>query len=329
MPSMPGIKGAVLPQFGYGQPAQASWTSPSSGATGAYGAAVNTNAADYDKIMGRYDTLFNTASESRNKQVSTPQVSAQSRSYQAVPDYQRGGMLSEVADKLSNFSNTGGYSDGDITAFRERGLSPIRSIYASALQNLKRQRSIQGGYSPNYGAMQAKLAREQSGIIGQHTMDLNANIGERVQEGKKFGLSTMAPLAAQETGAINSIRAANAEGVNRTNDANVTDQNRVNELNAQLKLDVDKTNATNSQNSVSQMLAANAGATNAYGTTPAMTQLFGNQVLASNAQNLQGQTAEAQIRQARAGTGAQLVGMNATQRPINYGGPYAGVNLGR
>lgn len=297
------------------------WTNPSNSVTGAYGAAVNQNAQDYDRLQGQYKTLFDQAQSGRtaNQDISIPKVEGQQRQFNAIPAYQRTSAMDSVMGQLQGFADTGGYSSDDINAFRSRGLSPIRSIYASALKNLQRQKAIQGGYSPNYGAMQAKLAREQSGIIGQHTMDLNANIAERVAEGKRFGLSNLSPLASQEQAATNAISAANAQGMNEFESANVAEVNRISELNARLMMEAENLNRQVDDSYMQQALAATSGGANLYGTTPALTNMFGNQVLQSNAQNLQAQTAEGQLRQARAGTGAQLVGMGATQRPINYG----------
>lgn len=216
------------------------WTSPTSNTT------MRPN-NDYSKIMGNYDSIYNTA---RN---------FQPISHTQIPQYSQTGRLNEVANQLSDMSKTGGYSEGDISSFRQRGLSPIRSIYAGALQNLKRQKVLQGGYSPNYGAVAAKMAREQSGIISDKTSKLNADIAEKVAEGKRFGISNLAPIAERESQLTYESKRDNAAG-----------RNRVNEF-----------NATNRQNSIAQQLAAASGMTNLYGTTPAQTQNFSNQVMSN------------------------------------------------
>jgi hypothetical protein len=316
-------RSAVIPFASSGGYASTpSWTSPSSSVAGAYGAAVNQNAEDYDKLMGRYDTLFNQAQENRNRApVAMTPLTAQTRNYTAAPQYQQSGRLNEVSSQLSDMSQTGGYSDADINAFRARGLSPIRAMYAAAQQNLKRQRAIQGGYSPNYGAMQAKMAREQGYLTSERTSALNADIADRVAKGKQYAISNLAPIAQRESELRHDVNLRNTEGVNRVNELNAADTGRVNELNAQLMLEIEKLNSGNANDAISQGLQANAGAANLYGTTPALTNMFGNQVLASNGQNLQAQQAEAGIRQARAGSGVSLVGMGAQPiRNISYGG---------
>src|SRR5215471_5118170 len=60
-----------------------------------------------------------------------------------------------------NFAATGGYSPSDLSAIRARSVSPIRAIYANANREVDRGKSL-SGYSPNFNASKAKMAREQS-----------------------------------------------------------------------------------------------------------------------------------------------------------------------
>lgn len=307
-------KRLVVPEFG--GPVQPSWTSPSSSVQGAYGAAVNQNAEDYDKIMGRYDQLFDRASANGNRTVAPPTpLTAQTRTFTPATQYSMGGRLAQVADQFSDMSRTGGYSDADIQAFRARGLSPIRAAYAAAKNNLQRQRAIQGGYSPNYGALQAKLARDQGYAMANHTNTLNAGIAERVAEGKRFGLTGAANLASDEANKQHQINLTNTEGFNRVNELNAADKSRVDELNNAVLMDIEKMNMANRGDSMSQALAATQGQANLYGTTPALTNMFGNQVLQSNAQNLAAGQAEANIRDERGNAGLRLAAATPIRRP--------------
>lgn len=275
----------------YGMPPP-SWTNPSNNITGVYGAAVNKQAEDYDKIMKNYDSLLSDSrSSGNNAKINFTPISHTER-----PAYQQTGRLNEVTSNLSNMSRTGGYSESDNSLFRARGLAPIRSIYAQGLQNLKRQKVLQGGYSPNYGAIAAKMARESAGIIGDKNIELEANIADRVAEGKRFGVSQLAPIAQKES-----------ELTHATNTDNAANKQRVDEINQQIMMEVEKMNQNIQQNNMSQQLAATQGQANLYGTTPALVNTFGNQLLASNQQNLQGQQATANIRQDRANTGLNLV----------------------
>lgn len=140
------------------------------GSYGLYNTAVGQQAGDYSSIMQGYKNLSST------------------------PGYQN----------LASLATTGGYSPEDIANIRERGISPIRSIYASAQQNVERNKALQGGYAPNYGAVQAKLAREMSGAIGDQTTKVNADIAQRVAQNKiglapTFAAQEEAPLKAQQS----------------------------------------------------------------------------------------------------------------------------------
>jgi hypothetical protein len=100
---------------------------------------------------------------------------------------QQAGDYSNIMDeykKLLDLSKTGGYSDTDIANIRERSISPIRSVYAGANRDVDRQRALQGGYSPNYAAVKAKMAREQSDVIGNQTTNINADLAQRIAQNK-------------------------------------------------------------------------------------------------------------------------------------------------
>lgn len=98
---------------------------------------------------------------------------------------------------FQDFAKTGGFSAADLANIRARALSPVRAVYANAQQNVNRQRALQGGYSPGFGVLQARMAREQ----GQETSDAATNaeaaIAEMVQKGKLAGLQGMAGTEAR------------------------------------------------------------------------------------------------------------------------------------
>ena len=81
-------------------------------------------------------------------------------------------MKQNIMGRYEDFANTGGYSPGNIADMRARAISPSRAIYANMQRNIDRQRALQGGYSPNYTAASAKLAREGS----QEISDINQNV---------------------------------------------------------------------------------------------------------------------------------------------------------
>lgn len=140
------------------------------GSYGLYNTAVNQQAGDYSNIMQGYKDLASS------------------------PAYQN----------TANLAATGGYSDADQANIRERGISPIRSIYASAQQNVDRNKALQGGYSPNYNAVQAKMAREQSGAISDATTNVNAQLAQNIAQNKmqmapQFAAQASKPLEGQQS----------------------------------------------------------------------------------------------------------------------------------
>lgn len=93
---------------------------------------------------------------------------------------------------FQQFSQTGGFSPQDLTNIRARAVSPVRAVYANAQRNVNRQRSLQGGYSPGFGAMQTRMAREQGQETADAGINAEAGIAEMVQKGKLAGLQGMA-----------------------------------------------------------------------------------------------------------------------------------------
>lgn len=226
------MAGIVLPDWNKKQPIGPS--TPEYGSPGTFGAAVNTNANDYDTIMQGYKNLGNNP---------------------ISPSLSRYSPSSDVTSSLSNLkdlSQTGGYSQGDIADIRARNISPIRSIYASANRNVNRQKSLQGGYSPGSGVLQGRMAREMSDKIGDINSASNANIAENVARNKL----SIAPTYASAAGMENTARTESER-----HNSDVT--NMINQFNAGLK-----------ENALGGMRGL-------YGTTPALTDMFGRQVASS------------------------------------------------
>jgi len=204
---------------------------PSGGVTGAYGlynTAVNQQANDYSNIMQGYKDLSSS------------------------PGYAN----------VANLAQTGGYSDSDQANIRERGISPIRSIYASANRDVDRQKAIQGGYSPNYGAVKAKMAREMSDQVSNATTNVNATLAQNIAQNKM----QMAPqFAAQGEKPLQNMQSL-------------------------------------------------------YGTTPALSSLFGNQAL----QSAQLQNNINQAPAVNGGGGYNMMPSNgvSARRPVIGGGSY-------
>ncbi len=207
----------IAPGISYGDPSN-------------FSDAAKKQGSDYDTIMANYSKLFNSSPTSPI-------------SYSGSPD------VTSALGNLKDLSTTGGYSDQNISDIRARGIAPIRAIYSQAQEGLNRQKAIQGGYSPGFGAASAKMAREQSNLISDKSTDINAGIAEAINRNRLAASSPYSSLASGEAGRNLDVSEFN------TNLAN-TDKNR--------------------------MLTATEGMRGLYGTTPALTSVFGNQVAQAN-----------------------------------------------
>jgi hypothetical protein len=93
---------------------------------------------------------------------------------------------------FGQFAQTGGFSPEDLANIRARAVSPVRATYANAQREVNRQRAIQGGYSPGFGVLQARMAREQGQGISDAAEGAEADIAKMVQSGKLAGLQGLA-----------------------------------------------------------------------------------------------------------------------------------------
>ena len=313
--------------FSYGN------TKPVNNMSSAYDAAASEQAQNYDDVMGRYDNILNNPSNkvsplNYSSLNYVPINSVFNRNLQGT-QYNRSNDLNTAITGLSDYSKTGGYSDSDINNIRERSISPIRSIYDSAQRGLNRQKVLQGGYSPNYGALTAKMARDSSSQIGDLTTRVNADIAQMVASGKLSGLNSLGNVASRDNELMNQASRYNTDLQNQIELMNTEEQKRVEGLNNQGRSEVERlnnqrrleveglNNAAILQNNNTQMNALQ-GKTSLYETTPALTQTFGNQVLQNNAQNLQAiQTANV-IKNQRANTGLNLL-QGQLNRPMGGG----------
>lgn len=230
--------------------------------------AANTQASDYDRIMQQYADLAKSYSNNpiTAAPVTAPLVTPTTSTYTQSPDVT--GSLSN----LSNLATTGGYSGSDIANIRARAVSPTRSIYSSAQQNVERQKALAGGYSPNFGAVQAQMARDESQQISDADTNAEAAIAQNVASNKIAAASPYASASASANAAQTQADQANSAIVNQINEANANAQTQANEFNTQAQLAAAQANRTGTTGAIS-------GQANLYGTTPALTNTFGNQVV--------------------------------------------------
>lgn len=217
-----------------------------------YAASIDQSASDYDDIMDRYRKFLGKGEDPRITGLIGQYKTDAAR---ADKPYKRGPDVAASMANLGELSRTGGYSAQGIQDLRARGISPIRSVYAAAQQNLDRNRSLSGGYSPNYAAATSKMAREQSEQISSRTSDVNAGIAQNVASNRLSASPQYAGNAMRET-----------EIINQHNQAN--QQARAGNLSAMGGLLSMHGN---------QQLEAIGGLRQTYGTTPANPALYGQQ----------------------------------------------------
>lgn len=233
-----------------------------------YDTAVNKQAGDYDEIMRKFRDIYSNADRVNDpRRLETAGYNpyrAEQTAYEKSPDTTRA--LAELQDLAS----TGGLSAADQQNLRARGISPIRSMYATAQRDMDRQRRLAGGYSPNFGAVTAKFARDQSSLIADQMDKVNANIAEMVQSGRLSAAPNYASAAQAES--------ALKHGIAESNTANRQQANRDN---AQGLFEAGRFNAANKNEFLRKgqedKVAAARGMTDLYGTTPALANLYGSQ----------------------------------------------------
>lgn len=279
--------------------------------------AANQQASDYDKIMSQYDDLIKNYSTNpliaqhidaaqtgnpgnvSNTDVSFRQVTPQTSQYSQSDD------VTNSLSTLSNLAATGGYSEQDKQDIRARDISPIRSIYANAQQNAERAKALSGGYSPNFNATTAQMSRDEANKIGDITTAANAGIAQNVASNRIAAASPYASASATANAARTEADRHNADIINQANQFNSLGSLDANKFNASGALDASKFNTDNAFkvaegnanrltstrqfNSQAELNAAMAnrgnmlgaiqGKTSLYGTTPALTSLFGSQVV--------------------------------------------------
>ncbi len=244
-----------------------------------YNEAVGQNKQDYSNIMGSYGDF--------RKNLGNPtKFSFQNVSAQRPPE------LDKAYSGATEFADTGGYSPQDIQELRARGISPIRAAYGNTQMQLDRARSLGGNNgAPNYIAAASRAQRELPGQLADATTNVNAQLADAIRQGKQFGIGTLGSLSSAEAG-----RMLSADEANQGADIQTQGMGE-----------------QSLQNLRGNQLASMGGQASLYGTTPGMSNMFGNQAL-------QGYQTRAGMEQSRNQFGlglldAQLRGYGAKDPP--------------
>jgi hypothetical protein len=233
-----------------------------------YDASVSKQAGDYDDIMRRFRNIYDDAN--RLNDPSKLSLANYTPYKAAQTTYTKSADTTRALAELQDLAATGGLSDADQQNLRARGVSPIRAMYATAQRDMDRQRRLNGGYSPNFGAVTSKMARDQSSLIADQMDKVNANIAEMVQSGRLSAAPNYASAAQAESQLKHGIA-----------ESNTTNRQQANRDNAMGLFDAGRFNAQNRnelmRKTQDDRVAAARGMTDLYGTTPALANLYGSQ----------------------------------------------------
>ncbi len=202
---------------------------------------------DYGDIMSNYKDTYNSINA-----MSPSNVQAD------IVNYSRSPELAHALQGYGEFADTGGLNQQAQQDLRARGVSPIRSAYGNALNEVNRRTNLQGGYSPNAGALRAKMARESGEMMSTQMQNINAGIADMVQKGRLAGLSGLSDLSVKDIGFGQQAQLANQSA----------------------KLSAASLNQS-PYSPTNQKLQALGGMASLYSATPGQASTFGNQVLGS------------------------------------------------
>ncbi len=225
-----------------------------------YNQAIGQQMGNYSDIMNQYKQFQQglTPSTFNFQSVSANRPKELGKAY---------GYLDEAMPGYREFAKTGGYSPTDVQELRARGISPIRAAYGNTMMELDRARSL-GGQSgtPNYIAALSRAQRELPGQMADAMTGVNAQLAQDIRQGRQFGLqgisntgSTMGGLASSEAQRMLQAQMANQDADLRAQGMNEQSIQAMRQM----------------------QLASMGGQANLFGTTPGMSNMFGNQALNS------------------------------------------------
>lgn len=262
---------------------------------------------DYQGIMNSYQN----AGQNVPTPTAAPNINV-GRVNPAVANYARSNELNNTMQGYGEMAKTGGYSDQAQADIRSRGISPIRSVYANAMSDIDRQRSLQGGYAPNAIAATEKMTRTLPGQLADATTNVNAQLAQMVQQGKLAGLGGMATTSMADNQMMNQMMSQNAERQQQAGTSNQNMEMQVAQLKQQGHSDFEARQLAANQ----QKLAATGGQASLYSSTPGMASMFGNQVLEGTGQRLSGEQLGVNANQ------------NAVQNQLGVAGTPSNVDVG-
>ena len=113
------------------------------------------------------------------------------------------GDYGNLMKQYQGWADTGGLSEQDKANLRNRATSPLRALYARGQQDISRQRSLQGGYSPGATTALTRMNRNMGQGMSDATGNAEAAITQMMQQGKQFGMGGMSGMYGATPGLSN------------------------------------------------------------------------------------------------------------------------------
>jgi len=102
---------------------------------------------------------------------------------------------------FDEYAKTGGLSEDDKSVYRSRGTASMGSFYDSLRDEVGRA-AVRSGGDPGYDAQMAKLARDRSQGAQQQATSTEADILDRVTQGRQWGASSLSDAEKSVVSAI-------------------------------------------------------------------------------------------------------------------------------
>lgn len=93
-----------------------------------------------------------------------------------------------LGDQWNTMSLTGGYTPEQIAAIRGRSNAEIPAVFGRTMEGIRRQRALQGGYSPGATAALAKSGRDMAQTAATTVRDTEVDLADRQRQGKLIGM---------------------------------------------------------------------------------------------------------------------------------------------
>lgn len=127
------------------------------------------------------------------------------------------GDFNPALSSYQNFMDTGGV--GNVDAMRYRATSQIPAFYDKFKSALARRSNVQGGYAPGYDAQMKEIGRDSAREGFNASRAVEADIGDREQQGRMFGTSGFGSLMSNITGMEQSGKLAGLSGLKGISDS--------------------------------------------------------------------------------------------------------------